>query len=207
MEQLIADLQNLVTSYVKKMVDSRIHEFKQLGKHDMEQIFQELCFCVLTANCSAERCIMIQDSVNDGFLRLTESELSSRFRSLGYRFPNTRARYISESRKHLADLALILSTYSGTHLRDQLINTFLGLGYKEASHFLRNIGYDDYAIIDFHIIDLLERYGAISKSKTLTKKQYLIIENKLRSIADTIDIPLSKLDLYLWYLETGKVLK
>ena len=78
---------------------------------------------------------------------------------------------------------------------------------KEASHFLRNIGYKDVAIIDFHIIDLLERNGLIKKPKNMTKDKYIEIENILRSLARDVDLDLASLDLYLWYIETGKVLK
>ncbi|MFX1600424.1 MAG: N-glycosylase, partial [Promethearchaeota archaeon] len=81
------------------------------------------------------------------------------------------------------------------------------IGYKEASHFLRNIGYSNYAIIDFHIIDLLVQYNLIEKPKTLTKTKYLKIEQVLKGIANKLNLNLAELDLYLWYLETGKILK
>jgi len=66
---------------------------------------------------------------------------------------------------------------------------------------------DDYAIIDFHIIDILTDYKLIKKPKTITKKKYLEIENVLKKIADKTNLSLAELDLYLWYLETGKILK
>ena len=78
---------------------------------------------------------------------------------------------------------------------------------KEASHFLRNIGFKDFAIIDFHIIDVLTRYNLIKKPKTLTAKRYLEIEGVLKKLANKLKMSLGELDLYLWYLETGKVLK
>ena len=82
-----------------------------------------------------------------------------------------------------------------------------GLGFKEASHFLRNIGYDDYAIVDFHIVDLLVRHNLIKKPKTLSRVKYLEIEEILRKIAKKSGLTLAELDLYLWFLETIKVLK
>ena len=82
-----------------------------------------------------------------------------------------------------------------------------GLGWKEASHFLRNIGYTDFAIIDFHIIDVLTKYNIIEKPTVLTKRKYLEIEEFLRKIARKSDLNLAELDLYLWYMETGKILK
>ena len=92
-------------------------------------------------------------------------------------------------------------------IREWLVNNIKGIGYKEASHFLRNIGFDDYAIIDFHIIDILTRYKIIEKPKYLSKKKYLEIEEILRKIAKQTNLTLAELDLYLWYMETGKILK
>jgi len=81
------------------------------------------------------------------------------------------------------------------------------LGYKEASHFLRNIGYKNYAIVDFHIVDLLVKYSLIEKPKTMTKRKYLEIERILQDLGSEVSLNLAELDLYLWYMETGKVLK
>jgi len=80
---------------------------------------------------------------------------------------------------------------------------------KEASHFLRNVGHKDYSIIDFHIVNFLVRHGLLEplKSKSLTKKKYLEIENILEKISEKTNLSLGELDLYLWFDETGKVLK
>lgn len=83
-----------------------------------------------------------------------------------------------------------------------------GLGYKEASHFLRNIGFTNLAIIDFHIVDLLIKNGLLNeKPKSLSKKKYIEIEDILKEIAEDLNLSLGELDLYLWYMETGKILK
>ena len=92
-------------------------------------------------------------------------------------------------------------------LREWLITNIKGLGWKESSHFLRNIGYKDSAIIDFHILDILEKNKIIKKPKTLNKTNYLNIENKLRKLSKKLNLNLAQLDFYLWYLETGKILK
>jgi N-glycosylase/DNA lyase len=63
------------------------------------------------------------------------------------------------------------------------------------------------AIIDFHIVDLLVKYDLIEKPKSMTKKKYLEIENVLRQLGRELHLDMAKLDLYLWYKETGKVLK
>jgi N-glycosylase/DNA lyase len=92
-------------------------------------------------------------------------------------------------------------------LREWLIAEVKGFGPKESSHFLRNVGFTDFAIIDFHIVDVLVRHGLIEKPKTVTKRRYLEIEELLRHIAKKADLNMAELDLYLWYMETGKVLK
>ncbi len=193
---------------ITPIVFSRMEEFKKLGKSSSEEIFKELCFCILTANYSAEGGIKIQKEIGDGFLTLSEKELARGLKELGHRFPNTRAKYIVEARKFAHNLKQILARFhDGKSARDWLVKNVKGLGMKEASHFLRNIGYNDVAIIDFHIIDLLVREGLIERPKTLTKKRYLEIEKLLESIARKLSLSLGELDLYLWYLETGKILK
>ena len=63
------------------------------------------------------------------------------------------------------------------------------------------------SLIDFHIIDILSYYNIINKPKTITKNKYLEIEEKLIDLAKKTNLTLAELDLYLWYMETGKILK
>jgi len=207
MEKLLQSIGNLKNSKIKKLVECRIKEFKRLGKESNNEIFKELCFCILTANYSAEKGIIIQKAIDDGFLNLTKSELAKKLKSLGYRYPNKRAQYIVGARKHKNMLKKIIKSLNGNELRKWVVANIKGLGYKEASHFLRNIGYDGFAIIDFHIIDLLEKHRLLKGPKTLTKKKYLEIEALLNKISEKSKLNLSELDLYLWYMETGRILK
>lgn len=205
---MVEKINFLKNSNISKIINERMNEFEQLGKSDVKQIFKELCFCLLTANYSASGGIRIQKAIDDGFLTLSYEELSSKLKELGHRFPNARAKYIVDARKKIDDIKRILdSKIDEKAKREWLVKNVKGLGYKEASHFLRNIGYKNLAIIDFHIIDLLARYGIIRKPKTITRKKYLEIENILREIAEKTGLSLAELDLYLWYIETGKVLK
>lgn len=193
---------------VEKLVDSRIKEFKKLGEQSSDEIFKELCFCILTANFNAEGGIKIQKEIGNGFLTLGEIELAKRLKELGHRYPKTRAGYVIEARKYKDSLKETIRSFKDEHkLREWLDKNVKGLGYKEASHFLRNVGFENLAVIDFHIIDILAKYKVIEKPKTLTRRKYLEIEELLRKIAKKLDINLAELDLYLWYAETGKVLK
>jgi N-glycosylase/DNA lyase len=193
---------------VGRQIALRTAEFRGLKRSDKKTIFSELCFCIMTANCSAESCITVQNEVGEGFLSLPEKKLAGKLKKIGYRFPNKRAAYIVWAREKADELMKQIGLdKAGKDLREWLVDNIKGLGMKEASHFLRNIGFGDVAIIDFHIIDILARYGVIKEPKTLTKKKYLEIEKKLEEIAEKTKLSLGELDLYLWYAETGKILK
>jgi len=207
LDDLVDKIENLKQSETAQTVDNRIQEFKKLDRNSAEELFKEMCFCILTANFSAEKSIKIQDEIGENFLTDSKEELAKKLKNLGHRFPNARAAYISESLKCKDKLKEIVRFYGASELREWVVKNVKGLGYKEVSHFLRNIGFDDYAIIDFHIVDILVRYNLIQRPKTLTKKKYFEIENLLKEIASKTGLTLAELDLYLWYMETGKILK
>lgn len=208
MNELFNPIENLKRSDIKNLVNIRLKEFSKFKKGTIDNIFKELCFCIMTANCSAEKCIEVHEAIGNDFLTLNEEQLARKFKTLGYRFPNLRANYIIESRKIKDLLEIELKNNDNGHdLRDWIVKNIKGLGYKESSHFLRNIGYNNYAIIDFHIVDLLVKHDLIEKPKTLTKKRYLEIETLLKKLANELKLTLAELDLYLWFLETGKILK
>lgn len=198
MTALLQRIREVQTSPVQMLVNTRIAEFH--WKRTQGELFSELSFCLLTANTSAEMGIKCQNDICNGFEELPQEMLALRLKRLGFRFPNRRAEFIVLARQHKEILSPQLP-------RDWLVKNVKGLGMKEASHFLRNVGRDDVAIIDFHIVDLLAKHKLIKKPKTLTKSRYLAIEELLRQIAKAVGLTLAELDLYLWYIETGKVLK
>lgn len=206
MKELLKSVENLKIGKTRKLADSRIKEFQKLGKSSGNKLFEDLCFCLLTANYNAEGGIRIQEALGEKFCTLPENELALELKRLGHRYPNARAGYISGARKHIPLLKSLLSK-SGPEAREWLVKNVDGLGWKESSHFLRNVGFQDLAIIDFHIVDLLVREGLIERPKVLTKKHYLDIEGLLGKMAEKAGLSLGELDLYLWYLETGKMLK
>ena len=216
MEELLELVANLQASNVKKKINARMKELRANGASGNTCIFKELCFCLMTANYDAQKAIVIQEKIGDGFLNFPEPKLAAKLKKLGYRYPNVRAKYIVEARKHKNILTKTLQTYkTDKGRREWFEKNVKGLGFKESSHFLRNIGYSDCAIIDFHIIDLLIHYKIIRKPKILNKKTYLRIEKTLKTIAirlsssksNKLNLTLAELDFYLWYLETGKILK
>ncbi|HII72002.1 TPA: N-glycosylase/DNA lyase [Candidatus Woesearchaeota archaeon] len=208
MRQVLKKINQLKKSEVRSLIDSRLAEFKKVGKGGDNGLFNELCFCILTANWQAEGGIRIQKAMKEEFCSLPQARLAARLRELGYRFPNVRAGYIAEAQKHQRGLGGKLKKFDDPiFLREWVVKNVKGLGYKEASHFLRNIGYEDLAILDFHIIDIMEREGLIERPKTLTPKRYVEIEAVLKELGRKAGLNMAELDMYLWYMETGKVLK
>jgi N-glycosylase/DNA lyase len=207
---LLQEILQLKRGVVGRRVSARMGEFKFKGSGDDSLVFGELCFCILTANFQAEKSIIIQESLRHDFESASEACLASLLRIHGHRFPNVRANFIVEARKHKPGLLAKLKSFNHDFERRLwLVSNIKGIGMKEASHFLRNTGFKDCAIIDFHIIDKLAKEGVIDKprNKALTPKRYLEIEEKLGAICSKTSLSQAELDLYLWYAETGKVLK
>jgi len=206
MDDLVTTLYTLQQSPVAQIIHERINEFHMMHGQPGDIMFLELCFCIFTANCSSQKCWDVQNTLGEDLLHLSTEDLEHQLRLLGYRFPN-RADRVVAARNQLPEIMQQLSKNNGKEIREWLVQNITGFGYKEASHFLRNIGFDDVAIIDVHILRVLEEYGMISSPKTLTKKRYLAIEKILETLADHSLLTLAELDLYLWYMRTGKVLK
>ncbi|MHA1596030.1 MAG: N-glycosylase/DNA lyase [Candidatus Asgardarchaeia archaeon] len=194
---------------LRREVEERMMEFENLRRKGNEEWFIELCFCILTANSSAEFCMRIQNEIDRSFLTLSREELSRKLRSMGYRYYTKRAEYIVDARKYSNSIKDIVESFDNEFLaREWLVSNVKGLGYKEASHFLRNVGFKNVAIIDRHILRCLYENGVIEKiPKNLSKKDYMRIEKLLRELSEKTGLSLSELDLFLWYTMTGKVLK
>ncbi len=203
MKDLIEKINNLKNSDISKIVDERIKEFERISGGGL---FEELCFCLMTANYRADKCIEIQRNIGGGFRTLSEEELAKFLKNAGHRFWPQRANRIVLAREHIAYLEN-LREMTSKESREWLIKNVKGLGFKESSHFLRNIGIKDLAIIDFHIVELLVRENLIGRPRTIAPKKYEEIELLLKEMARKSGLNLAELDLYLWYIETGNVLK
>jgi N-glycosylase/DNA lyase len=187
-----------------KDIRDRLKKFK-IPKNK-NKIFQELCFCILVANTNLENTLKIWNKLKKCFLNCSKKDLSKKLKNLGYRFYNKRAEYIVYNRKFLEIIPEKLKTLNEDELRKWLVKNIKGFGYKEASHFLRNMGYKNFAILDRHILNFLAKNKIISRiPKTLTKKNYLQIENILKRIAERRNMNLAELDLLIFYLETEKL--
>ncbi len=133
-----------------------------------------------------------------------------------HRFPVERPGYVVVTRNYLrahCDMALrekLTSFSEPLDRRDWLAREkqIKGLGYKESSHFLRNIGLLGHAILDKHVMNCLFELEVVDSAKPpATRARYLETEEKLRLFARDVRIDFDELDLVLWSMKTGEVLK
>ena len=194
---------------LKKEIKQRLRQFSALPASDY---FYELCFCLLTPQSNAKKCWQAVEKLKK--CRLQDRNINSikieKCLKQNTRFYRNKAKYIKEAVKKWQEIREnIEKTSSPFMLREWLARNVKGLGYKEASHFLRNIGrsYNKIAILDRHILRNLKRYGVVKEIPNLNKKNYLLIEKKMIAFSRKISIPLDELDLLLWAKETGNVFK
>lgn len=199
----------------KEIIEQRMREFEDVYKLGDEAIFTELCFCIFTAGSSARAGLKCIDAIKDIITSGNAIELESRIQKV-HRYPKARAEYIVHTRNYLYEecnfriKGLIESFDDKLKLRDFFATNkgIKGLGYKESSHFLRNIGFKGYAILDIHILRSLHEFGVIDSPKPpSTRTKYLETEAKLKKFAKEISIDFDELDLLLWSNRTGEVLK
>ncbi|MBA2340245.1 MAG: N-glycosylase/DNA lyase [Pyrinomonadaceae bacterium] len=200
----------------KNEIETRLAEFADVWRSGSdEQLFQELVFCIFTAGASARMGLRSVDAVKNLLQHGTHEELCSALQKK-HRYPRARSGYIVVTRDYLNDdcgmrLRERLESYTDPiERRDWLARErrIKGLGYKEASHYLRNIGFRGYAILDKHILRSLHELEVIdSPAAPTTRRRYLAVEEKLRRFAARIDIDFDELDLILWSMKTGEILK
>lgn len=197
-------------------IRGRLAEFESVWRGaDDARLWEEMVYCFFTGGCSARMGLRSVDAVRD---LLKDGDHESLMNALvgRHRYPRARARYIVESRAFLErDCGMRLrsrldSFADPLERRDWLVREkgIKGLGYKEASHFLRNIGLRGYAILDKHVLRCLAELGVIDEPKPPgTRTRYLEVEERLKRFAEGIRIDFDELDLVLWSIRTGEILK
>ncbi len=197
-------------------IRARLAEFQDVRSRGTDaRLWEELVFCIFTAGASARMGLNSVEAVRPHLARGMHEELAGALTGK-HRYPFARSGYIVTTREYL-------TTDCGMRLRERLENFadpherrdwlarergIKGLGYKEASHFLRNIGYRGYAILDKHILRSLAELGLIeSPQPPATRARYLAAEERLRDLARVTRINFDELDLVLWSMKTGEILK
>ena len=193
----------------KTEIGGRISEFEAVGKGPDDRIFLELAFCLCTPQSKAKVCWeAVSKLAEKGILRRgSRAEIKKGL--IGVRFANNKSEYIVEARENFQEIIKFKELNNPLEMREFLVKNVKGLGWKEASHFLRNVGHGrDIAILDRHILRNLLRFKVILEiPRSISKRKYIEIENKMKKFSQNIGIPLQELDMLLWSLETGEVFK
>ena len=214
-----SQIKNLLESYqsIKPQIEQRLVEFRNIWENGSDfDLYKKLIFCLLTPQSNAERCWVAVEQLERKNLLLgnDSTEISECLR--GYtRFHHTKAKNILRNREVLIEKNKIcirdqLNKITDPHeMREWLVLRIKGIGYKEASHFLRNIGFgEELAILDRHILRKLVEFEVIAALPTsLTGKLYLEIEESMIKFAEEIKIPISHLDLIFWFMQKKFIFK
>lgn len=198
---------------VKPKIESRLKEFSSIWQTASDQeLFRELAFCLLTPQSKARTCWKAVERLERKCMLANAGHEKISKELTGVRFNLRKGEYICLARDLFSSRSLreTLAAYAEpAEARQWLVENVKGMGYKEASHFLRNIGRgESLAILDRHILKNLVLLGIISEvPATLTKKMYLKIEQKMIALSRDAKIPMGHLDLLLWYKEAGEVFK
>jgi N-glycosylase/DNA lyase len=211
-------IENIVATHRarRREIKSRLAEFSRVwAERSDARLWEELVYCIFTAGASARMGLRSVEAVRHLLDEGREDEIAAALQSR-HRYPNSRAGYIVVTREFLrTDCRLRLSERLGDfrdplERRDWLARErgIKGLGYKESSHFLRNIGLRGYGILDKHILRSLAELGVIATpAPPTTRTRYLETEERLKAFARDIRIDFDELDLVLWSMKTGEILK
>jgi N-glycosylase/DNA lyase len=199
-------------------IRARLREFRRVWQTGSDELlWEEMVYCIFTAGASAKMGMRSVEALRPLLQSGERREMTKALVAAGaHRFPNARPEYVVVTRDYLqASISMRLrQRLSGyrdpLERRDWLAKDpgVKGLGYKEASHYLRNIGFKGYGILDKHIVRCLFELGVIDSPKPpTTRGRYLQTENSMRQFAAHAQINFDELDLVLWSLKTGEVLK
>jgi N-glycosylase/DNA lyase len=193
----------------KEAIQIRLEEFSQVPSNTY---FYELLFCILTPQSLAKNAEQVIEKLKaDHFYEQGFDPLPYLRNPRHYiRFHNVKSKRLLHIREIYPQLHLILiqDNKDVRKLREQVLTMIPGLGLKESSHFMRNIGIKGLAILDRHILKHLKSLKIIGRiPKSLTPKRYFTIEKKWLKFADEIGIPMDELDLLFWSMETGEIRK
>ncbi|KJJ85431.1 8-oxoguanine DNA glycosylase/DNA lyase, thermostable [Candidatus Omnitrophus magneticus] len=211
-----SNLKDLQAEYSAKKtaIKKRLEDFKKVWLESEKIIFSELCFCICTPQSNAiyaDRAIknlIKNNALYSGSIQDIRASLKA------VRFPNNKAGYIYLARDIFSRNGKIsikkkINTLDIFSARLWLVKNIKGLGFKEASHFLRNIGFGkNLAILDIHILRRMKNYGLIIDiPKSISKRLYFELEEKLRFFCGKVGIPMAELDLLFWSSATGEIFK
>ena len=164
----------------RREIQARLREFETVWQEGSdERLWEELVYCIFTAGASARMGLKSIDAVRPLLKDGGREEMTQALTKAGaHRFPVARPGYIVVARNYLSEqcprgLYERLKNFSNAlERRDWLAQDkqIKGLGYKEASHFLRNIGLKGHAILDKHVLRCLADLKVIENPKPPTTR-------------------------------------
>lgn len=176
-----------------------------------EDIFYEFCYCLCTPQSKARHAMRVVECLRAErfFEHPVDPTPVLADRNHYVRFHRTKAKRLLRLHSQFSAIVGALSSIqSARDLRRWIVKNVAGFGMKEASHVLRNLGRFELAIVDRHVLRNLCRFGAIDTNDfPRTERHYEQIENAFCNFAAQCGLPLQELDLLLWAIETGEVLK
>ncbi|MGL5123506.1 MAG: N-glycosylase/DNA lyase [Fusobacteriaceae bacterium] len=201
----------------KEEIKERLEYFKNIWKDgNNEDIHSELSFCILTPQSKAKNAWKAISELRDAGLLFTGKEEKLVPYLNIVRFKNNKAKYLillreqmMNDKKEIITKDFFSSIEDIFEKREWIVKNIKGMSYKEAGHFLRNIGFgQNLAILDRHILKNLLKLDIIKEvPKTINPKKYIEIEEKLRTFCKKVKIPMDEIDLLLWYIEAGEIFK
>lgn len=125
-----------------------------------------------------------------------------------YRYPKRAASHIAEALcniygKYGTFTKMISSINTASHLRRELISLCPGIGPKQSSHYVKNIGFaDSVAILDRHILNYLRLiYGVDICPRQVSKiDKYEEIERSFIDKASKFNHAVSIVDQSMWFV-------
>ena len=201
----------------QKDIEKRLREFKEIWERGSnEDIHAEFSFCILTPQSKAVNAWKAITTLREnGLLFNGSAEDIVEYLNI-VRFKNNKAKYLVALREQMQNEKgeIITKDFFNSitdvkEKREWIVKNIKGMAYKEAGHFLRNVGFGkEIAILDRHILKNLVKLEVIEDvPKSLTPKLYLEIEEKMKAYCKFISIPMDSLDLLLWYKEAGEIFK
>lgn len=218
------ELRELNEEYSQKRdaIKRRLEEFKQLRDVNDYRLFKELAFVILTSRSEAKKSWDAVEKLDElGLLENgSREDIAEVLRNYDVQYEDSKAGYVVKNREKLSQPTLGDAS-TGLKLkkriepgdlektREQLVQDIEGIGWKGASHFLRNIGYGDgFAIVSAYISRKLYQSGLLESTEPpSSREEYLEVEQKFRQLSEETGIGTQELDLLLWSMETGEVFK
>lgn len=183
-------------------------------------ILKELTLCLLSSNVKYElACLYVSKMESSGLFskwinippkfselfEILNAPVLFNGKEVRYRFPKSKSKQLSELIYNIyndkgALKSILRNSTNPINARNMIVTKCCGIGNKQSSMFLRNIGFTNkLAIIDTNIIDYLKQLDIIpSNLNPNTNKKYFQIEQSYFNYAYSKNYNIETLDFAIW---------